>query len=76
MSTTIAKNVTLIKNDMTTSELTKLMFDKTPILIKNSWTFALEPTFIKEVKENPILGNMVKVDRSDQYYEGFRIRIA
>ena len=61
---------------MNIEELKKAKENKTPVFIERSWLFSDEKTIITEVKENPALGGIVKVEGGNQYYEGYRVRIA
>lgn len=61
---------------MTIDELKEAMNNKTPVFIANSWRFDVEPTIIISVKENDLFGGIVKVENSNDSYEGYRVRIA
>lgn len=61
---------------MKIEELKKVKENKTPVFIERSWWFSDKKTIITAVKENPLLGGIVMVEGGDQYYEGYRVRIA
>jgi len=64
-----------MSEQLTFEELKDCFELRVPIIIEGSYKFNKEPTHITSLKENYNCGGLVKVEGSDDLYEGYRIRI-